>query len=197
MKTPEEKKACQRASQKTYREANKEKIKKYMEKYIKEYRKKNREKINKSRLKYNREYYIKNKEKKAKYKKDNKEKFNKVRRDRKSSDPLYKLKCDTRRSIQMSFKYKNSKKCNKTSEILGCSFEYFKEYLESKFEPWMNWKNKGLHNGQFNYGWDVDHIIPLATAKTEEDIIKLNHYTNLQPLDSHINRDIKNDKIKY
>ena len=28
----------------------------------------------------------------------------------------------------------------------------------------------------------IDHIIPLATAKTEEEVIKLNHYTNLQLL---------------
>lgn len=30
--------------------------------------------------------------------------------------------------------------------------------------------------------WHLDHIIPLATAETEEEIIRLNHYTNFQPL---------------
>jgi hypothetical protein len=193
MKTEEEK----REYRKIYRESHKEKIKEYFKTYLKEYRKKNREKINESRRQYNKEYYAKNKEKKAKYKKDNKDIFNKKIRDRKLSDPLFKLKCDTRRSIQMSFKYKNNKKCGKTSEILGCSFEYFKQYLESKFESWMTWQNKGLYNGQFNYGWDVDHIIPISSAKSIDDIIKLNHYTNLQPLDSHINRDIKNSKLIY
>ena len=64
-------------------------------------------------------------------------------------------------------------------------------YLESKFEPWMCWNNKGLYNGEFNYGWDIDILYPISSAKTEEDIIKLNHYTNLQPLCSKINRDIK------
>ena len=59
----------------------------------------------------------------------------------------------------------------------------------------MTWENKSKYNGEFNYGWDIDHIIPLSTAKTEEDIIKLNHYTNLQPLCSKINRHIKSDKI--
>ena len=44
------------------------------------------------------------------------------------------------------------------------------------------WENYGLYNGELNYGWDIDHIIPISTAKTEEEIIKLNHYTNLQPL---------------
>ena len=57
----------------------------------------------------------------------------------------------------------------------------------------MTWENRGLYNGEFNYGWDIDHIIPLSSAETEEDIIKLNHYTNLQPLCSKINRDIKKD----
>ena len=84
-------------------------------------------------------------------------------------------------------------KSRKTTEILGCSFEELKSYLESKFEPWMNWENRGLYNGELNYGWDVDHIIPLSSAKTEDDVIKLNDYTNLQPLCSKINRDIKKD----
>jgi hypothetical protein len=32
--------------------------------------------------------------------------------------------------------------------------------------------------GQLNL--HIDHIIPISTAKTEQDVIKLNHYTNLQ-----------------
>jgi cytidylate kinase len=52
-------------------------------------------------------------------------------------------------------------------------------------------KNRGKYNGTFNFGWDIDHMIPVSTAKTEEDVIRLNHYTNLQPLCSKINRDIK------
>jgi len=59
----------------------------------------------------------------------------------------------------------------------------------------MNWDNHGLYNGELNYGWDIDHIIPLATAKNEGELIKLNHYTNLQPLCSKINRDIKRGRI--
>ena len=51
--------------------------------------------------------------------------------------------------------------------------------------------------GELNHGWDIDHIIPVSTAKTEEDIIKLNHYTNLQPLCSYINRYVKKDIIRY
>lgn len=64
---------------------------------------------------------------------------------------------------------------------------------DSKFEPWMTWGNRGLYNGELNYGWDIDHIIP--SAETEEGVIKLNHYTNLQPLCSKVNRDIKKDNF--
>ena len=28
----------------------------------------------------------------------------------------------------------------------------------------------------------IDHIIPLSSAKTEEEVYRLCHYTNLQPL---------------
>ena len=55
----------------------------------------------------------------------------------------------------------------------------------------MSWENYGLYNGDLNYGWDIDHIIPLSSTLSEDEIIKLNHYTNLQPLDSYINRYVK------
>ena len=59
----------------------------------------------------------------------------------------------------------------------------------------MNWENYGLYNGEDNYGWDLDHIIPLSSAKSEEEVIQLNHYTNLQPLCSKVNRFIKKDNF--
>jgi len=37
----------------------------------------------------------------------------------------------------------------------------------------------------------------LSFAENEEDIIRLNHYTNLQPLCSYINRYIKRDNVNY
>lgn len=122
---------------------------------------------------------------------NNRYKTNKRVKSRMSIDILYKLSYNIRSLISISFKLNNYSKKSKTNNILGCSFEEFKKYLESKFEPWMNWDNKGLYNGELNYGWDIDHIIPSSSAKNEEELIKLNHYTNLQPLCSKINRDIK------
>lgn len=57
----------------------------------------------------------------------------------------------------------------------------------------MDWNNYGLYNGTENYGWDIDHIECMSKAITEEDVIRLNHYTNLQPLCSYTNRVIKKD----
>ena len=61
----------------------------------------------------------------------------------------------------------------------------------------MNWDNRGLYNGEFNCGWDIDHIIPISLATTEEELIKLCHYTNLQPLCSKVNRDIKKNNLEF
>ena len=113
-----------------------------------------------------------------------------------STDPMFKFKKDIQLLIRDAFRRKDLSKGNKrTTDILRCSIEEFKLHLESQFQPWMNWANKGLYNGTENYGWDIDHRIPLDTAKTIEDIIKLCHYTNLQPLCSYYNRVIKRNII--
>jgi|LakMenE01Jun11ns_1017448.scaffolds.fasta_scaffold9482727_1 hypothetical protein len=133
---------------------------------------------------------------KAKYQNRDKEKHKKHKRDwacnRRKNDPLFGLRSSVSGSIRRFLLNKNGQLSEK---FLGCSFIELKLYLESKFESWMTWKNRGLYNGEFNYGWDIDHIIPISSAKTEEEIIKLNHFTNLQPLCSKINRDIKRDNF--
>jgi hypothetical protein len=107
------------------------------------------------------------------------------------SNPLYKLRRDIVKNIRLALLYNKSgviRENSKLRQILGCTLQEFKNHLESQFEPWMTWDNRGLYNGQLNYGWDVDHIIPKATAKTQEELIKLNHYTNLRPRCSYLNR---------
>ena len=106
-----------------------------------------------------------------------------------------KLKKRIRSAISNILKERGFRKKSKTLEILGCNIDDFKLHLESKFENWMNWNNRGLYNGELNYGWDIDHIIPVSYAKNEEELLLLNHYTNLQPLCSKMNRDIKKNNI--
>jgi hypothetical protein len=88
-------------------------------------------------------------------------------------------------------------KSERTEEILGCNPLFFKEYIESQFLNWMNWDNHGnvCVPLEYNCSWDLDHIIPISQAKTEEDILKLNHWSNIQPLCSKINRYDKKEKV--
>jgi hypothetical protein len=186
-----------------YKEANKDKLKEYFKNRVydssvkKEYYLLNKESILISR----KEYYQNNKESKLEYQKEynknNKENRNLYLNERRKNDPLFKLITNVRNLIYNSFYYNGYSKNSKTEELLGCSFEELKQHLESKFEPWMDWNNRVLYNGELNYGWDIDHIIPLSSVNEENDIIKLNHYTNLQPLCSKVNRDIKKDNLEY
>jgi hypothetical protein len=188
---------------KEYNELNKVRIKEYF---------KNRPyDAEKSEIYYNtnkeiilskrKEYYSNNKECKLEYQKEyqklNKEKRNLYLFEKRKNDPQFRLITNVRNLIYNSFYYNGYSKNSKTGDLLGCSFDELKQHLESKFEPWMNWNNRGLYNGDFNYGWDIDHIIPLSSANKEDDIIRLNHYTNLQPLCSKINRDVKKNKIEH
>lgn len=100
-------------------------------------------------------------------------------RERIAADPIYRFKTSVRKMICCSFSRKGKVKSRKAEDILGCTIDDFILYLQSLFVDGMSFENHGK--------WHIDHIVPLATAKTEEDIIKLCHYTNLQPLWAHDN----------
>ena len=131
---------------------------------------KNKEKIKTRAAKY----YVNNKDKIKQYSFENKEKRNKQFKYRKDNNPLIKLKCNIRTLIWQSIKKNGYTKKSESYKILGCSFDYFKQHLESLFTTDMNWENQGQ--------WHIDHIYPVSLAKDEEELIRLNHYTNLQPL---------------
>jgi hypothetical protein len=90
------------------------------------------------------------------------------------NDPVKKLKRHLHAVMGQIFKNKGIKKDTKTEKILGCSFSFFKSYIETRFQEGMSWQNRS--------SWHLDHIIPLATAKTKKELIKLNYYTNFRPL---------------
>ncbi len=158
---------------KIWNQNNVDKRKEYLKEYAKEYRK---------------EYYYNNKEKTLLTN-------NTYRNKRKQSDPLFKLSVSLRSMISTTIKKNGYKKLSKTELILDCSFDFLKQHLESQFQHWMSWDNYGLYNGELNYGWDIDHIVPLSSALNENDLLRLNHYSNLKPLCSYNNRYIKRDKI--
>lgn len=180
---------------KLYSLQNKNKLKKYK----KEYRKKNIEKItsymsnyyknNKEKMKKNNiKYYQKNKnnirEKKneyqRKYRKENKDLVNQKRRlyikEKKLKDKNFKLKEQIKIAIWWSFNKKGKVKSMKTEEIIGMSLNKFYYYLLETFKKRYGYEWNGIEKVH------IDHIIPLATAKSEEEIIKLCHHTNLQLL---------------
>ena len=149
--------------------------------YDKNYRILNKEKIKeKSRVRYNSESgKEKAKQRDSKYYKNNKKEI--IKRNciyvnkRKLIDPLFKLRHNISSLIYNKFNQKNGyTKKSKTSKYLGCSFQEFKIHLESQFTKGMTWDNQGQ--------WHMDHIYPVSLAKDEDELIKLNHYTNFQPL---------------
>jgi hypothetical protein len=166
----------------------------YFEKYRKEHRDKINEKLSewrKNNPKYRREYYEKNYKKEIGYYKLNHEKNKKNQleyiKKKYKNNILFSLKLKLNSRLHKVLKRNNFEKKYRFTEILGCNLEEFKVYFESKFTEGMSWDlmGKEIH---------IDHIIPCASAKTEEEMINLFHYTNLQPLWAKDNIS-KSDKI--
>lgn len=155
--------------------------------YKKKYRDKNKDIINEKRKKYRDKNKDKIKDRSKVYYENNKDRIRIVNREyqknRKLNDPLYKLKSRIRSSIRRSLKDGGYTKDSKTNDILGCSYEELLEHL--------NDNEYGFIYGDDNL--DIDHIIPLSRATSEEEIIELNHYSNLQLLPADYNRYIKRD----
>lgn len=202
----EENKETIRKKARIYYEKNQEHLKKYSKEfreenkdyyleYNKEYKKTHKEEISK----YNKQYNIVKNDKilkrKRRYHKENKEKEREYRRkyqsvnikERISRDKVFKIKMQLRRLIYRSFTRKGYNKQSHTYEIIGCDYKTFIDYLLKTFK------------NNYGYEWNgkepvhIDHITPLATAETEEDVLKLCHYTNLQLLKAHDNI-LKKDK---
>jgi hypothetical protein len=145
-----------KSCQKKYYNQNSEKLKKRRKE---RYSENTTEELDKNKI-----YYNKNK----------KEIINNLRIKR-QTDNFFRMKNNLRSRLIQFLSSHNLHKDNKTFEIVGCSPEFLKEYLENKFTEGMSWNKMGesIH---------IDHIIPLSSAKNEEEVYELCHYTNLQPL---------------
>ena len=105
---------------------------------------------------------------------------------RMQADPLFKLACKTRKLLNIGVKKQGFSKNSKTANVLGCDFEFFQLYLEMQFAPDMCWDNFGE--------WHIDHVYPIAQAKTIEEFNALNHFMNFQPMWARYNI-IKSDML--
>jgi hypothetical protein len=177
---------------------NKEKIKKKIKQnyeinkdkkllYQKQYYKNNKQKINiynkklrsenfEKYQKKDKEYYQLNYETKIKNKK---REYMRKRR----QNSLFKTIDYLKRRMLLALNKSNSIKSKKHIDLIGCSPEFLKNYLESKFKNGMTWQN---HKRR---GWHIDHIKPCSSfdLSKEEEQLACFHYTNLQPLWWHEN----------
>lgn len=159
-----------------YRIANLSACRERERKYSIENREKRNKKVNK--------FFLENPEKKKIYIKRYKEKPGVKSRiqerqrtyesKKRSECPIYRLRQICRSRLHMALKSKGLKKKTRTFDTIGCSPEDLKKHIENQFTDGMSWDNHGE--------WHIDHIKPLSSGETEEDILKLSHYSNLQPL---------------
>lgn len=132
--------------------------------YTKEYEKQNPDKLKKNRLQT------------KKWLKDRPYYMNDWYKEKLSTNIDYKIIHNLRERLRVALQ--NNSKGTKTKDMLGCSVEEFKQYLESKFTEGMNWGNYGRK------GWHIDHIKPCISfdMSDPEQQKQCFHYTNLQPL---------------
>lgn len=108
------------------------------------------------------------------WQKRNKDRLNAKHKAKRDNDPVFAISHRIRRTLNFAFTRKGYKKNGFARDIIGCSWEELKSHIESQFQDGMTWENRSL--------WHVDHIIPIASAISIEDVKRLNHFTNLQPL---------------
>lgn len=102
-----------------------------------------------------------------------------------AEDPAYALALVTRARVNQALRAAvgNPGKARPSMDLLGCSAEDYRVYLEGLFEPGMSWDNWSPD------GWHVDHVRPLASfdLSTEEGQRAAFHFTNTRPLWSKAN----------
>ncbi|AVX02574.1 hypothetical protein MXMO3_00026 [Maritalea myrionectae] len=59
-------------------------------------------------------------------------------------------------------------------QAIGCDAVQLTQHIANKRTKGMTWEKYGQ--------WEIDHTIPLSAANSNEELIELCHYTNLQPM---------------
>lgn len=178
-----------------YYQKNKEKMQKQHKEWLSNNKEKANEKSRQYKKMHNNRIKEYNKDYHAQYYEDNKAKINARQKEiyqrdkdkikartkayaikRLKTDLNYKLRSLLRRRILNALN--GMIKHGRTMELLGCSIEEFKKYIELHWLPGMAWENHGLH------GWHIDHIVPCSAFNLTDPVEQKQcfHYTNLQPL---------------
>ena len=95
-------------------------------------------------------------------------------------DPMFTLKVSLRSVIYKSFKRNKFIKPCSTETMIGCTFEELCKYIESMFDCQMTWNNYGKL-------WHIDHICPCDQVINKEELVKLQHFSNLRPYMANMN----------
>ena len=111
-------------------------------------------------------------------KKCQREKQKRYTKKRRDTDPAFKLLTNLRN--RMYEVIRGGYKKTKTVELLGCSPNEYKAYIESLWSEGMSWENYG----NCRNCWNIDHIIPLSIFNMdyEADQKTAFHYMNTQPM---------------
>ena len=112
-------------------------------------------------------------------------KYNRQKNERIMNDQIAKSRKNARRMILSAFRYVGSKKNAKTYEIIGLNAGKFEQWLRdvSDVKP----ETHDVH---------IDHIIPISSAQSHDEVLALSHFSNLQWLSHDENIRKRNEKIK-
>lgn len=139
--------------------------------------------------KYNQEYSAKNRKiinhRRSIWRKNNKElsrlsyrRSHIKQRENRKNNSSARLRRNLSARLNIALKTIGHNKTRKTIELLGCDMPFFKQYIESQFDEYMNWNNYGSY-------WHADHKLACALfdlTDIEQQKICF-HYSNLRPLE--------------
>lgn len=110
---------------------------------------------------------------------------------RRLTNPQHALRRSYRARLREGLKAAGATKTGSTVDLLGCSYQQFRQWLELQFTDGMTWDNYGTH-------WVVDHVVPIAlfdlTDPTHAKVAF--HFTNTQPMPKAANN-AKGDRLEF
>lgn len=104
----------------------------------------------------------------------NKDKISEKRKQRLENNPVVAYGLKIKKQIQAVYARKQKSVGPKLFAILGCQANEFIEHINSQLRDGMTIENYGE--------WELDHIVPISSAKSVEDVDRLCHFSNYQPL---------------